>query len=50
LDHVEDVINETLGVGVRALGPEGVGLSLPSREISFNAICAPAGLATLAWN
>jgi hypothetical protein len=50
VDHVEDVINETLGVDVNALGPEGVGLSLPSREISFNAIAAPAGLATLAWN
>jgi hypothetical protein len=49
-DHVEDVINETLGVDVNALGPEGVGLSLPSREISFNTIAAPAGLATLAWN
>jgi hypothetical protein len=49
-DRVEDVINETLGVDVNALGAEGVGLALPSREISFNAIAAPAGLATLAWN
>jgi hypothetical protein len=49
-DRVEDVINETLGVDVNALGAEGVGLALPSREISFNTIAAPAGLATLSWN
>jgi hypothetical protein len=48
-DLVEDVINETLGVEVSALGAEGVGLALPRGEISFNTIAAPAGLATLAW-
>jgi hypothetical protein len=49
-DHVVDVINETLGVQVNAMGPESVGLSLPRGEITFNTIAAPAGLATLAWN
>jgi hypothetical protein len=49
-DRVEDVINETLGVDVNALGAQDVGLALPGGEITFNAIAAPAGLASLAWN
>lgn len=48
-DHVSEVINETLGVSLPALGPQMVGLSLPSGGLSFDAVAAPAGLASLAW-
>ena len=48
-DHVSDIINETLGVSLPVLRPEDVGLNIPSRDLSFDAIAAPAGLATLAW-
>jgi hypothetical protein len=34
---------------VRALGPAELGLVIPSGDLSFDAIAAPAGLATLAW-
>jgi hypothetical protein len=47
--HVSEIVNETLDVHLRALGPVEVGLALPSKELSFDAIAAPAGLATLAW-
>jgi hypothetical protein len=47
--HVSEIVNETLEVSLRALGPVEVGLALPSAELSFDAIAAPAGLATLAW-
>ncbi len=47
--HVSEIVNETLEVNLRALGPVEVGLALPSNELSFDAIAAPAGLATLAW-
>ncbi len=48
-ERVERVVSETLGVDVSALDAQRVGLSLPSNDISFDAIAAPAGLATLAW-
>ncbi|MGB7924835.1 MAG: hypothetical protein WCF57_16450 [Pyrinomonadaceae bacterium] len=48
-DHVSEIINETLGVDLPVLRPEDVGLNLPSNDLSFDAIAAPAGLATLAW-
>jgi hypothetical protein len=47
--HVSEIVNETLEVHLRALGPVEVGLALPSHELSFDSIAAPAGLATLAW-
>lgn len=47
--HVSEIVNDTLEVHLRALGPVEVGLALPSAELSFDAIAAPAGLATLAW-
>jgi hypothetical protein len=47
--HVSEIVNETLEVHLRALGPVEVGLALPSAELNFDAIAAPAGLATLAW-
>ena len=48
-EHVGDIVNETLEVHLSALGPAEVGLALPSAELNFDAIAAPAGLATLAW-
>ncbi|HYG81134.1 MAG TPA: hypothetical protein VD861_12135 [Pyrinomonadaceae bacterium] len=47
--HVGEIVNETLEVHLRALGPVEVGLALPSADLNFDAIAAPAGLATLAW-
>jgi hypothetical protein len=47
--HVSESIAETLDTSVRALGPADVGLRLPSNDLSFDAIAAPAGLAALAW-
>ena len=43
------IVNETLGTDLRALDPEDLGLQLSTRELSFDAIAAPAGLATLSW-
>ncbi|HYE64893.1 MAG TPA: hypothetical protein VD966_04885 [Pyrinomonadaceae bacterium] len=48
-ERVSEIVSETLGVGVSALEAADVGLSLPAGEFSFDAIAAPAGLATLAW-
>jgi Tfp pilus assembly PilM family ATPase len=48
-EHVSEIINETLGVNLQALCPADVGLNLPSSDLSFDAIAAPSGLATLAW-
>jgi hypothetical protein len=44
-----EIINETLGADLRSLGAEDLGLQLVTRELSFDAIAAPAGLATLSW-
>jgi hypothetical protein len=48
-DRVREIVNETLGGDLRPLQAEDLGLELPTNEISFDAIAAPAGLATLAW-
>jgi hypothetical protein len=48
--RVGEIINETLGTNLTALSAEDVGLALPSADLSFDAIAAPAGLATLAWD
>jgi hypothetical protein len=47
--HVSEIVSETLELTLRALGPLEVGLTLPSSDFNFDAIAAPAGLATLAW-
>lgn len=47
--HVSQIIGETLEISLRALGPAEVGLVLPSGDLSFDHIAAPAGLAALAW-
>jgi hypothetical protein len=43
------IVNETLGADLRLLGAADLGLQLATRELSFDAIAAPAGLATLSW-
>jgi Tfp pilus assembly PilM family ATPase len=48
-DKVGELINETLGTEARALAAPDVGLNIPTGDLSFDAIAAPAGLASLAW-
>jgi hypothetical protein len=43
------IVNETLGADLRSLGAADLGLQLATRELSFDAIAAAAGLATLSW-
>jgi hypothetical protein len=43
------IVNETLGANLRAMDAEDAGLQLSTRDLSFDAIAAPAGLATLSW-
>jgi len=47
--RASEIVNETLDTDLRVLDAADLGLHLPSRELSFDAIAAPAGLATLAW-
>jgi hypothetical protein len=47
--RVSDIVNETLGADLHSLGAADLGLQLATRELSFDAIAAPAGLATLSW-
>jgi hypothetical protein len=44
-----DIVNETLNSELRALSANDLGLQMASKELSFDAIAAPAGLATLSW-
>jgi hypothetical protein len=48
-NRVTEIVNETLGTDLRPLGAEDLGLQLATRELSFDTIAAPAGLATLSW-
>ena len=48
-DRACEIVSETLGSDLRALDAEDLGLQLATRELSFDAIAAPAGLATLSW-
>ncbi|HJR09263.1 MAG TPA: hypothetical protein VJ842_18535 [Pyrinomonadaceae bacterium] len=43
------IIEETMGVRPRLVTAEDVRLALPSNELDFDQIAAPAGLAALAW-
>jgi hypothetical protein len=47
--RASEIFNETLGSNLRTLDAEDVGLHLPTGELGFDAIAAPAGLATLRW-
>ena len=44
-----EIVNETTGGNLQPLDAEGVGLLLPGRDLSFDVIAAPAGLATLSF-
>jgi hypothetical protein len=44
-----EIVNETLGTDLRPLDAADLGLQLSTSELSFDAIAAPAGLATLSW-
>ncbi len=45
--RASEIVNETLGSNLRALEAEDLGLNLPTKDLSFDAIAAPAGLASL---
>jgi Tfp pilus assembly PilM family ATPase len=47
--RVATIAQETLGVDLKPLGAADVGLVIPGRDLAFDAIAAPAGLARLAW-
>lgn len=48
-ERVANIAQETLGVSLRPLDAADVGLVIPGRDLAFDAIAAPAGLARLAW-
>lgn len=48
-DRAGEIVTETLGANLRSLNAADLGLQLVTRELSFDAIAAPAGLATLSW-
>ncbi len=48
-ERASDIVEEALSAPPRAVEPSDVRLSLPSSEIDFRQIAAPAGLAALAW-
>ncbi|HUS12768.1 MAG TPA: hypothetical protein VMZ30_20025 [Pyrinomonadaceae bacterium] len=48
-DRAGEIVGETLGTNLRPLDAHDLGLQLSTRELSFDAIAAPAGLATLSW-
>lgn len=48
-DRTLEIVNETLGADLRSLEAHDLGLQLTTRELSFDTIAAPAGLATLSW-
>jgi len=47
--RVGEIINETLGTDLQALDAADLGLQFSTRDLSFDSIAAPAGLATLSW-
>ncbi|HLL70042.1 MAG TPA: hypothetical protein VK363_01340 [Pyrinomonadaceae bacterium] len=51
IEHAEAsaIIEETLNTSPRLVTAEDVRLTLPSTELDFDQIAAPAGLASLAW-
>jgi hypothetical protein len=44
-----EITNEALGKALDVLRPEDVGLNLPTQDLSFDDLAAPAGLAQLGW-
>ena len=48
-ERINSIVRDTLGVDLRPLEAEDLGLELTTRQLSFDSIAAPAGLATLSW-
>jgi hypothetical protein len=48
-ERISSIVQDTLGVDLRPLEAEDLGLQLSTRQLSFDSIAAPAGLATLSW-
>jgi hypothetical protein len=49
-ERASEIATETLGGHLHVLRAEDVGLQLPASDLNFDAIAAPAGLATLHWS
>ncbi len=47
--RLKEIADEALGKAINILRPEDVGLNLPVKNLSFNDLAAPAGLASLGW-
>lgn len=47
--EVSDCVSETLATRPRLLNAQAIGLMLPSDDLSFETLAAPAGLATMKW-
>jgi len=47
--RASEIVNETLTTFLRPLAAEDLGLRIPTADLSFDTIAAPAGLATLSW-
>jgi hypothetical protein len=48
-ERAGEIVKETTGGDVPSLDAEDLGLFLPGRDLSFDVIAAPAGLATLSF-
>lgn len=48
-DRISAIVRDTLGVDLRPLEAEDLGLQLSTRQLSFDSLAAPAGLAILSW-
>jgi len=48
-EKLREIANEALGRALNVLRPEDVGLILPTQDLSFDDLAAPAGLATYGW-
>jgi hypothetical protein len=48
-NRVAGIAQETLGIDLKPLNAADVGLLVPSANLDFDAIAAPAGLARMAW-
>jgi len=46
-DRAGMIVRETMGIELTPLEAEDLGLTLPGRDLSFDVVAAPAGLATL---
>jgi len=48
-ERAGEIVNETTGGTLRPLNAQDLGLHLPGRDLSFDSIAAPAGLASLSF-